>query len=193
MRLGVHVAAFGAALGAASVTAQEANRALPYDYVFANYAMAELDAGGLELGGSIEVANRIHVFGTYQDWEGDDDFERTAFYLGGGYHWTLSPRTDFVAKLAYAQTELELSSQASDLDEEGLIVSGEIRSWVGERLELSGELFIDDSLDDLETVVELGAQFHRKNTLSFGGRLRVEEDDTTLLLGARFYFGPSAQ
>jgi hypothetical protein len=58
---------------------------------------------------------------------------------------------------------------------------------------LSGELFIDDSLDDLETVVELGAQFHRKNTLSFGGRLRVEEDDTTLLLGARFYFGPSAQ
>jgi hypothetical protein len=155
--------------------------------------MAELDAGGLELGGSIEVANRIHVFGTYQDWEGDDDFERTAFYLGGGYHWTLSPRTDFVAKLAYAQTELELSSQASDLDEEGLIVSGEIRSWVGERLELSGELLIDDSLDDLETVVELGAQFHRKNTLSFGGRLRVEEDDTTLLLGARFYFGPSAQ
>jgi hypothetical protein len=179
-------------LAAASATAQEANRALPYDYVFANYAMAELDSGGVELGGSIEVASRIHVFGAYQDWE-VDDFDRTAFHLGGGYQWALSPRTDFVVKLAYAQTDLDLSSEAPNLDEEGLFVSGEIRSWVGDRLELSGELFLDDSLDDLETVIELGAQFHRRNTLSFGGRLRVEEDDTTLLLGARFYFGPSAQ
>jgi hypothetical protein len=193
MRLRVQLAAFGAALAATSAAAQEANRALPYDYVFASYAMSELDSGGVELGGSIEVASRIHVFGAYQDWEVDDDFDRTAFHVGGGYHWTLAPRIDFVAKLAYAQTELDFSSQAPDLDEEGLLVSGEIRSWVGQRMELSGELFLDDSLDDLESVVELGAQFHRKNTLSLGGRLRVEEKEITLLLGARFYFGPSAR
>lgn len=180
-------------LAAATAAAQEANRALPYDYVFANYALSELDSGGVELGGSIEVASRIHVFGAYQDWEVDDEFDRTAFHVGGGYHWTLSPRVDFVVELAYAQTEIDPSSQGSDLDEEGLIVSGEIRSWVGQRLELSGELFLDDSLDDLETVVELGVQFHRINTRSFGGRLRVEEGETTLLLGARFYFGPSAR
>jgi hypothetical protein len=193
MRFGVQLAAIGGALAAASAAAQEANRPLPYDYVFANYAMTELDSGGIEVGGSIEVASRIHVFGAYQDWEVDDDFDRTAFHVGGGYHWTLSPRTDFVAKLAYVQTDLDLSSQGSDLDEEGLIASGEFRAWVGQRLELSGELFFDDSLDDLETVVELGAQLHRKNTLSFGGRVRIDEEDTTLLLGARFYFGPSAR
>jgi hypothetical protein len=193
MRFGMQIAALGVALAAASAAAQEANRPLPYDYVFANYALTELDSGGIELGGSIEVANRIHVFGAYQDWEVDDDFDRTAFHVGGGYHWTLSSKTDLVVKLAYANTELDLSNQSTDLDEEGLFVSGEIRSWVGQRLELSGELFLDDSLDDLETVVELGAQFHRKNTLSFGGRLRIDEEDTTLLLGARFYFGPSAR
>jgi hypothetical protein len=193
MRFGVQLAAIGGVLAAVSAGAQEANRPLPYDYVFANYAMTELDSGGIELGGSIEVASRIHVFGAYQDWEVDDDFDRTAFHVGGGYHWTLSPRTDFVAKLAYVQTDLDLSSQGSDLDEEGLIASGEFRAWVGQRLELSGELFFDDSLDDLETVVELGAQLHRKNTLSFGGRVRIDEEDTTLLLGARFYFGPSAR
>jgi hypothetical protein len=193
MRFGVQLAAIGGALAAASAAAQEANRPLPYDYVFANYAMTELDSGGIEVGGSIEVASRIHVFGAYQDWEVDDDFDRTAFHVGGGYHWTLSPRTDFVAKLAYVQTDLDLSSQGSDLDEEGLIASCEFRAWVGQRLELSGELFFDDSLDDLETVVELGAQLHRKNTLSFGGRVRIDEEDTTLLLGARFYFGPSAR
>jgi hypothetical protein len=193
MRLGVQLAAIGGALAAASAAAQEANRPLPYDYVFANYAMTELDSGGVELGGSIEVASRIHVFGGFQDWEVDDEFDRTAFNVGGGYHWTLSPRTDFVAKLAYAQTDLDFSNQASDLNEEGLIASGEIRAWVGQSLELSGELFLDDSLDDLETVVELGAQLHRKSTLSLGGRLRIDEDDTALLLGARFYFGPSAR
>jgi hypothetical protein len=193
MRFGIQVAALGAALAAAPAAAQEANRPLPYDYVFANYALTELDSGGIELGGSIEVANRIHVFGAYQDWEVDDDFDRTAFHVGGGYHWTLSPKTDLVAKLAYANTKLDLSNQNTDLDEEGLFISGEIRSWVGQRLELSGELFLDDTLDDLETVLELGAQFHSRNTLSFGGRLRVDEEDTTLLLGARFYFGPSAR
>ena len=193
MRLGVQLSAFGAALAAASTGAQEASRPLPYDYVFANYAMTELDSGGVELGGSIEAASRIHVFGAYQDWEVNDDFDRTAYHVGGGYHWTLSPRTDFVAKLAYANTELDRPGQAPDLDEEGLIASGEFRAWVGQRLELSGELFLDDSLDDLETIVELGAHFHRKNTLSLGGRLRFDEEDTTLLLGARFYFGPSAR
>jgi hypothetical protein len=193
MRLAVQLAAFGAMLAAATAAAQEANRALPYDYVFGNYATTELDSGGVELGGSIEVASQIHVFGAYQDWEVEDKFDRTAFQVGGGYHWTLSPRVDFVVELAYARTELDFSNPALDLDEEGLIASGEIRSWVGQRLELSGELFLDDSLDDLETVVELGVQFHRKNTRSFGGRLRVDEDETMLLLGARFYFGPSAR
>lgn len=193
MHLRMRSAALAAVLAAASAAAQEANRPLPYDYVFANYALTELDSGGIEVGGSIEVANRVHVFGAYQDWEVDDDFDRTAFHVGGGYRWTLSPRADFVAKLAYASTEIDPTSQSPDLDDDGLILSGEIRSWVGQRLELSGELFLDDSSDDLETVLELGAQFHRRNTLSFGGRLRIDEDDTTLLLGARFYFGPSAR
>ena len=194
MRFGVHFAAIGAALAATSAAAQEqALRPLPYDYVLANYALSELDSGGIEVGGSIEVANRIHVFGAYQDWESGDDFDRKALHVGGGYHWTLAPKTDFVAKLAYAETEIDHIGQAPDVDDEGLILSGEIRSWVGPRLELSGELLLDDSVDDLETVWELGAQFHRKNTLSFGGRIRVDEEDTTLLLGARFYFGPSAR
>lgn len=194
MRFGVHLAALGAALAATSAAAQEqAPRPLPYDYVFANYALSELDSGGIEVGGSIEVADRIHVFGAYQDWESDDDFDRTAFHVGGGYHWTLSPKMDFVAKLAFAETEVDRAGQAPDLDDEGFIVSGELRSWVGPRLELSGELFLDDSLDDLETTLELGAQFHSRNTLSFGGRIRIDEEDTILLLGARFYFGPSAR
>jgi hypothetical protein len=194
MELSKTLAASAAALTAASAMAQEpAARPLPYDYVFANYALTELDSGGIEIGGSIEVANQIHVFGAYQDWEFDDDFDRTAFYIGGGYHWTLSPRTDLVAKLAYGDTEIDFSGSATDFDDQGMILSGEVRSWVKQSLELSGELFFDDTLDEIETALELGAQLHRRNTLSFGGRIRIDEEDTTFLLGARFYFGPSAR
>ena len=193
MRFRIHLAAFGAMLVAASATAQEqAARPLPYDYMFANYGLTELDSGGIEIGGSIEVANRVNVFGAYQDWELDGDFDREAFHVGAGYRWTMSPRSDFVAKLAYADTELERSGQP-DLDEQGVVLSGEIRGWVNERFELSGELLLDDSLDDLETVLEFGAQYHSRRGLSFGGRFRIDEEDTTLLLGARFYFGPSAR
>ena len=194
MRFRIQLAALVAALAAGSVAAQEqAARPLPYDYFFAHYALTELDSGGIEIGGSIEVANRVHVFGAYQSWELDGDFDREAFHVGAGYHWAMSPRTDFVAKLAFADTELDRSGQTPDLDEQGLVLSGEIRAWVGERLDLSGELLLDDSLDDLETVLEFGAQYHRKSTFSLGGRFRIDDDDTTLLLGARFYFGPSAR
>jgi hypothetical protein len=187
------VTAAAALVATSAVAQQQAFGPLPYDYLFANYALTELDSGGIEVGGSIEVANRIHVFGAYQDWEVDDDFDRSVFHVGGGYRWALSPKTDFIAKLAFAETEIDRAGPPPDIDDEGFVLSGEIRAWLAQKLEVSGELFLDDSLDDLETALEFGGQYHLKGKLSVGGRFRVDEEDTTLLLGARFYFGPSAR
>lgn len=182
-------------LAAATAGAQQRTfGSLPYNYLHASYALTELDAGGVELGGSVEVANRIHVFGTYDDWELGNGFDRSGFRIGGGYRWQLSPKMDAVGKLAYADTEIDRSGGAPDFDEQGLVASGELRGWLSERVELSGELFLDDSLGpDLETVLEFGGQYHMNRNLSAGGRLRVDDNDTTLLLGVRFYFGRSAR
>jgi len=186
------VAAAGALAGSVAGAQQQDFGPLPYDYVFGSYALTELDSGGVELGGSIEVANRIHVFGAYQDWELGNDFDYSVFRIGGGYRWALSPRTDAVAKLAFASTEIDGPGASPDIDNDGLVLSGEIRGWIAENVELSGELFLDDSLgSDIETILEFGGQYHLNDNFSVGGRLRVDDNDTTLLLGGRFYFGGS--
>jgi hypothetical protein len=188
------VPAAAALAGSAADAQQRDFGPLPYDYIFGNYALTELDSGGVELGGSIEVANRIHVFGAHQDWELGNNADYSALRIGGGYRWALSPRTDGVAKLAFAASEIDGPGAAPDFDADGLILSGEIRSFIAANVELSGELSLDDSLgSDLETILEFGGQYHLNDSFSVGGRLRVDDDDTTLLLGARFYFGGSVR
>jgi hypothetical protein len=189
----IRIACAPLTLAAASALAQPPNYGpLPYDYLFANYALTELDRGGIELGGSIGVANRVNIFGTYHSWELDNGADRSGYRIGAGYRWAFSTTVDAIAKLAYAKTELDPPGQGPEFDDEGLILSGEIRAWLSQKFELSGELSLDDSFrNDLDTVLEFGGQFHLNPGLSVGGRLRVDDNDTTLLLGARFYFGGS--
>jgi hypothetical protein len=168
--------------------------ALPYDYITGNLVMTELDEMGLEFGGSFEVANRVHVFADYRDYELGNGFDRSTLQLGGGYRWDLRPNLDLVAKLAFAETEIDRPGPGGKFDDEGLIVSGLLRGWITRDVELSGELFLDNSFgSNTETIVEFGGQFHLRPNMSVGGRLRVDDDDTTLFLGARFYFGDSAR
>lgn len=167
---------------------------LPYDYFTGNLVLTELDEQGLEIGASFEVANRVHVFADYRDYELGGAFDRSTLQLGGGYRWDLSPNLDLVAKLAFADNEVDRPGPLGDIEDDGLIVSGQLRTWVSRDVELSGELFLDDSFGgDMETVLEFGGQYYMQNNLSVGGRVRVDEDDTVLFLGARFYFGDSAR
>lgn len=166
---------------------------LPYDYFTANLVLTELDETGLDIGASFEVANRTHLFAGYTDYELGAGVDRSMLRLGGGYRWGLSPNVDFVAKLAIGQTEIDPPGPG-DFEDEGLVVSGEIRGWVNRSLELSGELFLDDTIgSDVETILDFGAQYYLRGGLSLGGRIRVDEDDTSLFLGGRFYFGNSAR
>lgn len=166
---------------------------LPYDYFTANLVMYDLDETGIELGASFEVANRTHVFAEYLDHELGNGFDRTTLQIGGGYRWDLRPNLDFVAKAALADTEIDFPG-GNDFEDEGLIVSGALRGWVNRNLELSGELFLDDSIgSSTETILEFGGQYYLRGNLSVGGRIRIDEDDTSLFLGARFYFGDSAR
>jgi len=166
---------------------------LPYDYVTANVAITELDSLGIELGVSFEVADQVLVFGGIEDFELSDNVDWQRLKFGGGYRWSVRPNMDFIARLAYADNEIDPPGRPR-FDDNGFVLSGEFRGWISQRLELSGELQLDDSVgSDVDTVLEFGAQQHRRGNLSLGGRIRIDEDDTTLLLGARFYFGASSR
>lgn len=159
-----------------------------YNYLFTSLAMTELDSGGIELGGSFEVTQRVHVFASYQNWELGENVDRSIFQIGGGYRWDLSSSVDAFARLSFGDSDLDGPGRAS-IDDEGILVSGGLRGWITDDVELSGELLLDDSLgSDVEVVVEFGGQYYVDDRFSLGGRIRVDEDEMTLFLGGRFYF-----
>lgn len=180
------------AILAATVTAHAqapADRPLSYDYAHGALAITSLDNGGLEGGGSFTVARNLHVFASYQDWELNSNVDRSILQIGAGYHWDISNNLDLVVALAYADSKLDTPGPGN-IDDNGAILSAGLRGWITNTVELSGTIFIDDSLgSSSDTVVELGGEYHTSNQFSLGGRVRVDEDQTTLFVGGRFYFG----
>ena len=191
-----HMTVAAALLVGPIASAQEEDQsfgALPYNYLFASLAMTELDSGGIELGGSFEITQRIHVFVSYQDWELGENTDRSLLQIGGGYRWDLSTNLDAFARLSFGDSDLDRSGRAS-IDDEGILMSGGLRGWMTDQLELSGEVILDDSLgSDVDVALEFGGQYYVDDQLSVGGRIRLDEDETTLFLGGRFYFRGSGR
>ena len=159
-----------------------------YDFVLGSLAVTELDSGGLEFGGSFTIAPQTYLFGRYQDWELNEVVDRSILQIGGGYYWDISENLDLTVGAALADSELDRPG-TNDIDDDGLILHAGLRGWVTPVVELSSFLLLDDSLgSDVETVIEVGGQYYTRSNFSIGGRVRVDEDDTTLFFGARFYF-----
>jgi hypothetical protein len=168
---------------------QQADRPLSYDYAYASLAVTELDSGGFEGGGSFTVAPNLHVFASYQDWEINSNVDRSILQVGAAYHWDISDSLDIVVGLALADSELDPPGPAK-IDGSGPILSGSLRGWLTNAVELTGTISLDDSLDSSSnTVLEIGGQYHMSNQFSLGGRVRIDEDETTLFFGGRFSFG----
>jgi hypothetical protein len=163
---------------------------LRWDYVAAGVIAAELDRIGYEIEGSIAVTPDIIVAGGYRDFDPGERIDRRTAHIGVGYRWNLRPNLDILASISYADNEID--NPAQTVDEEGLVLGGQIRGWLTRRIELSGAVLLDNSLgSSTEVVVEFGGQFHRGRNLSFGARVRAEEGDEVVIGGVRFYFGAS--
>jgi hypothetical protein len=164
---------------------------LKYDYVMANAIVTDIDEIGLELHGQTAATDRFIVSGAYQDWEPTDGVKRKTLRIGVGYRFGVRPNLDFVATAHYADNSIDTRTRPN-VDEKGIILSALVRGWLTQRFELSGEVMLDNSLgSSTDTVLVLGGQFMRGRNISYGGRLRVAEEDEALILGARFYFGAS--
>ena len=160
-----------------------------YDFVVGGLAITELDSGGFELGGSFTIAPHVHLFGRYQDWELGETVDRSILQIGAGYYWDISQNLDLVAGASFAKSEIDFP-----IDDDGLILTAGLRGWITEQVELSSFLHLDDSLgSNVETAIEVGFQYFADSDFSLGARARVDEDDTTLFLGVRFYFRGNGQ
>ncbi len=168
---------------------QTTERSHSYDYAFGGLALSELDSGGLEAGASVTLAPNFHVFASYQDWEINDNVDRTILQVGAGYHWDIAPNLDLVVSLAFADSELDTPGPG-EIDDDGPIFGAGLRGWLSNEVEYSAEVLFDDSLgSDVDSVLQLGGEYHLNPQFSLGGRVRIDEEETTFFFGGRYYFG----
>ena len=166
--------------------------AVRWDYVAASAVAAELDEIGHELRGSTAVTDNLVVFGSWLDFEPNEDVDRKLLAIGVGRRWNIRPNIDVMLSASYGDNELV--ERGIEVEEEGVIVGFDIRGWASSRVELNGALLLDNSFgSSTEVVMEIGAEFAGRRNVSYGGRIRNDESDTTVIAGLRFYFGASSR
>jgi hypothetical protein len=168
---------------------------LDYNYAELRYIDTELDAGpfdvdgdGFELGGSMELAQSVHIFGNFQTLDFGSGIDASAFEIGGGYAMPLNNSADLVARLSYIDGEID--TPAGDADDSGFGFSAGARSMFTPQIE--GRAFInyvdlDESGDEVS--FELAGDYFVNDQIALGASLELGDDVTTWTVGGRWFFG----
>lgn len=169
---------------------------LRYDYAELRYLRAEIDDAGADLdgdgfgiGGSLEIADNIHLFGSYQSLDFDFGIDTSVLELGAGYMVRVAPQSDLVARISYVDGEAD-GGGGLTADDAGLGLSAGFRRMFTPQLE--GRAFINYvDLDDTgsDTSLELAGDYFFNDQFSAGLSLEFGDDETVFGLGGRYYFG----
>jgi len=177
------------------MTGSAAAAELDYNFAELRYIDTELDAGpfdvdgdGFELGGSMELAQSVHIFGNFQTLDFGSGIDASRFEVGGGYAMPLNNNADLVARLSYIDGEID--TPAGDADDSGFGFSAGARSMFNPQIE--GRAFVNyvdlDETGD-EVSFELAGDYFLNDQIALGASLELGEDVTTWTIGGRWFFG----
>ena len=130
---------------------------------------------GFFVGGSFGT-RRFHFFAEYQD-----PGAAELWQAGGGWHGLLGQRADIIAEAAYVDAEFD----------EGYRLTGGVRWYVMDKLELDGYLNHIDIGDFDNNTLGVGAIWDLTGRFSVGGRLDFGDEGDSFRAFARFYLGKS--
>jgi hypothetical protein len=192
-RLGQTVA--GTIAASLALIGSAAAAELDYNYAELRYIDTELDVGpfdrdgdGFEIGGSLELAQSVHLFGDFRTLDFGSGIDVSAFEIGGGYAMPLNNLTDLVARLSYIDGEIDFPG--GDADDSGFGFSAGARSMFTPRIE--GRAFVnyvdlDESGDEVS--FELAGDYFLNDQIALGASLELGDDVTSWTIGARWFFG----
>lgn len=168
---------------------------LDYNYGELRWVDTELDAGpfdidgdGFEIGGSLELAQSVHIFGNFRTLDFGSGIDVSAFEIGGGYAMPLHNGADLVARLSYIDGEID--GPSGDVDDSGFGFSAGARKMFTSQIE--GRAFVNyQDLDESGSEVgfEIAGDYFLNDQVALGASLELGDDVTTWTLGARWYFG----
>lgn len=169
---------------------------LDYNYLELRYIDTELDVGpvdvdgdGFQIGGSLELAQSVHAFGSFSSLDFGAGIDLRAFEIGAGYALPLQNGADLVGRLSYIDGKID-GPGSGDEDNNGFGFSAGLRNMFTPQFE--GRAFIKyvdlDETGD-ETSIELAGDYFVNDQLALGASLELGDDVTTWTLGGRWYFG----
>lgn len=169
---------------------------LSYNYVQAAFQDVEIDVGGTDVdgdgfgfGGSFEVSESVHIFGSYQSADLGGGVDANQLTAGVGWSTGISGNADFVARIGYTDVEIDTGVFGSANDD-GFVAEIGLRGMAGQNLELAGfisQVELDDSGGDTGVRGEAWYSFNESFALGFS--MDVADDVTTYGIGGRLYFG----
>ncbi len=170
---------------------------LSYSYVDAAYLNTDIDrfnetVDGFGLRGSYELTNNVFVFAGYADQStsvAGFDIDLQSYNLGLGYAWPLGKALDLYGKVGYVNAEADLQGVGS-ADDDGYSLAVGLRGRAVEQLELEGAVsYVDLSDSGDDTTLDLGARWYFTPQFAFGVEGSFGNDATTYGVGVRWNFG----
>jgi hypothetical protein len=185
-------ALFGAVMAALAVPSL-ALADMNYTNLEVNYLDLEVGDGfdvngdGFEFGGSWELNDQFHLFGSWQDQSLDFGIDGRTLELGGGWNHSFSDKLDFVGTLSLVDAELEAAGVTASDD--GLALGGGIRSRLGDSFELEAGLkYVDFDESGSDTGISVGGHYYFNDSMALGANLDSNDNADTLRLGFRWEF-----
>ena len=163
---------------------------LGYDFVDLDLGGgADVDGDGFAVGGSFEIGDNMFGFVSYADTGFDFNVDLTQLQAGLGWRTGLTDSTDFFARAAYVDAEVNAPGFES-IGESGYGVGIGVRSNVSDLIELYGEVaYVDLGSDADSTAFGAGIYFTISDSFALGLGAAVDDDVTSYGASARFYFG----
>lgn len=169
---------------------------LSYSYVEAGYQKIELDdssgfsvdGDGFGIGGSFEIGDSFHVFGSYASSSFDFSVDLDEYSLGAGYHTSITNNVDAVFELAYVRAEANTPFGFS-VDDDGYGASVGVRAMLGENFELAGSVNYVDLGDSDGTSFDGTARYYVTPAFALGINAGFGDDVTTYGASMQWYFG----
>jgi hypothetical protein len=150
-----------------------------------NYLDLDGDGGvsgdGFEFGGSWELNDDFHLFGSWQTQSYDFGIDGDVIELGGGWNHGFSDTLDFVATLSWIDVDYDVAS------DDGLALGGGIRSRLGDSFEVEAGLKYVD-MTESDTGLHLGARYYFNDSMALGASIDDNDNADTLRLGFRWEF-----
>ncbi len=180
-------------LSLSALTLSAAAHAAPLSYTTVDAGVistelnnSSLDGNGILLRGSLAVHPTTFLFAQVSDIGYDSGVDGFSWALGAGGHVPLTNQYDLVGKLGYVRQDIDY--RGIDNTESGYLVSGSVRGFVVDKLEVESgvkHVHLADSGNDTSLTAE-GRYFFAAH---IAGGVFVQVGDTTAFgINARFTF-----